>query len=162
MTTFKLLKNEVRMLYNQFRQAITTPGMLLFYGITFFGIYFVSSVISSLIAFAPLLSGLSGLIEESIDIWMVYAATALISLSSVVSGYFGIGPAAVLTEVDESLLMSMPVKPHQIFLSRYGRRIMRKVSFIFLGLLAVLPLLTAAGLLFFDSYLNHYHHHRFS
>ncbi|MGY5864100.1 MAG: hypothetical protein RTV41_05815 [Candidatus Thorarchaeota archaeon] len=148
MTTFKLLKNEVRMLYNQFRQAITTPGMLLFYGITFFGIYFVSSVISSLIAFAPLLSGLSGLIEESIDIWMVYAATALISLSSVVSGYFGIGPAAVLTEVDESLLMSMPVKPHQIFLSRYGRRIMRKVSFIFLGLFAVLPLLNAAGLLF--------------
>ncbi|MHA2026061.1 MAG: hypothetical protein ACW98U_09190, partial [Candidatus Thorarchaeota archaeon] len=139
MTTFKLAKNEVRMLYNQFRQAITTPSMLLFYGITFFGIYFVSSVISSLIAFAPLLSNLSGLIEESIDIWMVYAGTAVLSFSSV---------AAVLTPADESLLMSMPVKPHQIFLSRYGRRVLRKLTFIFLGLLAVLPLLNSAGLLF--------------
>ncbi|MHA2384225.1 MAG: hypothetical protein ACXACT_16755, partial [Candidatus Thorarchaeota archaeon] len=88
------------------------------------------------------------LIEESIDIWMVYAGTAVLSFSSVVSGYFGIGPAAVLTPADESLLMSMPVKPHQIFLSRYGRRVLRKLTFIFLGLLAVLPLLNSAGLLF--------------
>jgi hypothetical protein len=79
---------------------------------------------------------------------MVYAATAVLSLSSVVSGYFGIGPAAILTDMDESLMMAMPVKPHQIFLSRYSRRIIRKVSFIFLGLLAVLPLLNSAGLLF--------------
>ncbi|MHA1949069.1 MAG: hypothetical protein ACXAAO_10780 [Candidatus Thorarchaeota archaeon] len=148
MTTFKLLKNEVRMIFNQFRQAVTTPSMILFYGITFFGIFFVSSVITSLVAFAPLLGSLNNVLEESLDVWMVYTATAILSLSSVVSGYFGIGPASVLTDVDESLLMSMPVKPHQIFLSRYGRRIIRKVSFIFLGLLAVLPLLNSAGLLF--------------
>ena len=148
MTTFKLLKNEIRMLYNQFRLAITTPSMLLFYGVTFFGIFFVSSVITSLVTFAPLLGNLSGLMEETIDVWMIYAATAVLSASAVVSGYFGIGPAAVLSDIDESLLMSMPVKPHQIFLSRYGRRIIRKVSFIFLGLLAVFPLLQSAGLLF--------------
>ena len=148
MTTFRLLKNEVRMLWNQFKQTLTTSSMLLFYGVTFFGIFFVSSVISSLVAFAPLLGNLSGLIEENIDIWMVYAATAVITFSSVVSGYFGLGPAAVLTDEDESLLMSMPVKPHQLFLSRYGRRLFRKISFIILGLLAVLPLLNSAGLLF--------------
>lgn len=148
MTTFKLLKNEVRMLYNQFRQAITTPSMLLFYGITFFGILFVSSVISNLVAFAPLLGSLTNLLEDTIDVWMVYAAIALFSFSSVVTGYFGIGQAAFLTEMDESLLMSMPVKPHQIFLSRYGRRMIRKLSFIVLGLLAVLPLLNSAGLVF--------------
>ncbi len=148
MTTFKLLKNEFRMLFNQFKSAITTPSMILFYGITFFGIFFVSSVISNLVTFAPLLGNFSGLLEETIDVWMVYAATAVLSASAVVTGYFGVGPAAVLTEIDESLLMSMPVKPHQIFLSRYGRRIIRKVSFIFLGLLAVVPLLQSAGLLF--------------
>ena len=148
MTTFKLLKNEFRMLFNQLKSAITTPSMILFYGITFFGIFFVSSVISNLVTFAPLLGNFSGLLEETIDVWMVYAVTAVLSASAVVTGYFGVGPAAVLTEIDESLLMSMPVKPHQIFLSRYGRRIIRKVSFIFLGLLAVVPLLQSAGLLF--------------
>jgi hypothetical protein len=123
----------------------------MFYGITFFGILFVSSVISSLVAFAPLLWNLTGLIEESIDLWMIYAATAVISASSVVTGYFGIGPAAILTDTDESVMMSMPVKPHQLFLSRYGRRVIRKISFIFLGLLAVLPLLDSAGLLFINA-----------
>ncbi|MFW9769827.1 MAG: hypothetical protein ACFFF9_04675 [Candidatus Thorarchaeota archaeon] len=151
MSTFKLLKNEVRMLYNQFKQAVTAPSMIMFYCITFFGILFVSSVISNLVAFAPLLGNLSQLVEESIDVWMIYAATAVVSASSVVSGYFGIGPAAILTDQDEGILMSMPVKPHQLFLSRYGRRIIRKVTFIILGLLAVLPLLNSAGLLFMNA-----------
>lgn len=148
MTTFKLLNIEIRMLYNQFRLAITTPSMLMFYGITFFGILFVSSVVSNLITFAPIIASVSGLLEDTIDYWMIYAATAVITATAVVSGYFGIGPAAMLTDVDESLLMSMPVKPHQIFLSRYGRRLIRKVSFILLGLLSVAPLLQSAGLVF--------------
>ena len=123
--------------------------MLLFYGITFSGIYFVSSVISSFVAFAPLLSNFSGLLEETLDASMIFAATAVLSASSVVSGYFGLGPAAVLTAEDESLMMSAPIKPHQIFLSRYARRIIRKVSFLMIGVFAVLPLLISASLLFF-------------
>ena len=123
--------------------------MLLFYGITFSGIYFVSSVISSFVAFAPLLSNFSGLLEETLDASMIFAATAVLSASSVVSGYFGLGPAAVLTAEDESLMMSAPIKPHQIFLSRYARRIIRKVSFLTIGIFAVLPLLISASLLFF-------------
>ncbi len=149
MATFKLVRTEIRMLFNQFKSALTTPSMLFFYGITFFGIYFVSQVISGLVNFAPLLGSIGGLFEEAIDIWMIYATTAIISASAVISGYFGIGPAAVLSDTDESLLMSWPIKPHQIFLSRYVRRIIRKISFIFLGLLAVLPLLQSTGLLFF-------------
>ncbi|MFW9809055.1 MAG: hypothetical protein ACFFE6_06715 [Candidatus Thorarchaeota archaeon] len=149
MTTFKLLKNEFRMLYNQFRSALTTPSMLMFYGITFFGVLFVSSVISSLITFTPLIGRISTLLEDTIDVWMVYAAIAVLSATAVVSGYFGIGPAAVLTNIDESLMMSMPVKPHQLFLSRYGRRVLRKISFIVLGLLSIFPLLNSAGFLFF-------------
>lgn len=142
------MKNEMRMLYNQFKSAITTPSMLLFYGITFFGILFVSSVVSTLMSFAPLLGALSGLLEETIDVSMIFAATAVLSASSVVSGYFGLGPASVLTMDDENLMMSSPVKPHQIFLSRYARRLIRKVSFVTIGLLAVIPLLQSARLVF--------------
>ena len=139
------------MLYNQFKQTVTSPSMLLFYGITIFGIFFVSSVISSFVTFAPLLGSLSGLLEETLDMSMIFAATAVLSASSVVSGYFGLGPAAVLTVEDESLMMSAPIKPHQIFLSRYARRLIRKISFILLGVLAVLPLLVSASLLFLAS-----------
>ncbi len=143
------MRNEVRMLFNQFKQAVTTPSMLLFYGITFFGIFFVSSVISSILSFAPLLSGFGLLLEDTIDASMVYAATAVLSATSILSGYFGLGPAAVLTMEDEALMMSAPIKPHQIFLSRYTRRIVRKISFLVIGILAVLPLLLSASLLFF-------------
>jgi hypothetical protein len=145
------MKNEVRMLYNQFKLAITTPSMLLFYGVTFIGIFFVSSVISSLIPFAPLILGFGGLLEETIDAGMIFAATAILSASSVISGYFGLGPAAILTAEDESLMMAAPIKPHQIFLSRYARRIIRKISFLVIGILSVLPLLSSASLLFFNT-----------
>ena len=143
------MRNEIRMLYNQFRQAITTPSMLLFYGITIIGIFFVSSVISSFVSFAPILSSFSTLLEETLNPEMLFAATALLSASSVVSGYFSLGPAAVLTSEDESLMMSAPIKPHQIFISRYARRIIRKISFLVIGILAILPLLTSAKVLFF-------------
>lgn len=149
MSTFKLMRNEVRMLYNQFKLAIKTPSMLLFYGITFFGILFVSTVISSFVSFAPLMANLTVLLEDTIDVGMIFAATAVLSASSVVSGYFGMGPAALLTIEDESLMMSAPIKPHQIFLSRYLRRIIRKISFLSIGILSVLPLLSSASLFFF-------------
>ncbi|MFW9807688.1 MAG: hypothetical protein ACFFFK_13250 [Candidatus Thorarchaeota archaeon] len=149
MSTFKLVRNEIRMLYNQFKQAITTPSMLLFYGITIVGVFFVSSVISSLVSFAPILFSFSALLEETLNPEMIFAATALLSASSVVSGYFGLGPAAVLTSEDESLMMSAPIKPHQIFISRYVRRIIRKLSFLIIGVLAIFPLLVSASLIFF-------------
>ncbi|MFW9975304.1 MAG: hypothetical protein ACFFDQ_08575 [Candidatus Thorarchaeota archaeon] len=149
MSTYKLMRNEVRILFNQFKLAISTPSMLLFYGISFLGIYFVSYVVSSFVSFAPLFFSFGTLLEETIDREMIFAATAVISASSVVSGYFGLGPGAVLTSTDESLIMSAPIKPHQIFLSRYVRRIIRKLSFLLIGVLSVLPLLISARLLFF-------------
>jgi hypothetical protein len=145
------MKNEIRMLFNQFKLAITTPSMLLFYGVTFVGVFFVSNVISSFLSFAPLLFNFSSLLEDTIDAGMIFAAAAFLSASSVVSGYFGLGPAAVLTEEDESLMMSAPIKPHQIFISRYTRRIIRKITFLTLGVLSVLPLLMSASLLFFSA-----------
>jgi hypothetical protein len=149
LSTYKLAKNEIRMLYNQLKLAVTSPSMLLFYGITFFGVFFVSSVVSSLVSFAPLFFNIGSLLEETLDRGMIFAATAVLSASSVVSGYFGLGPAAILTVEDESLMMSAPIKPHQIFLSRYTRRLIRKTSFVTIGVLAVLPLLISASLLFF-------------
>ena len=149
-TTFRLIRNEVRMLFNQFKQALTLPSMLLFYGVTIVGVFFVSLVISSLLAFAPMMTSLGLMIEEFVDRGMFFAVFAIVSASSVVTGYFGLGPASVITAQDESLLLPAPVKPHQIFLSRYTRRIVRKLAFLFLGLVSILPLLTSANILFFS------------
>ena len=145
------MKIEIRMLTNQFKQAMTTPSMILFYGVSIFGVFFVSSVITNLVSFAPIFLNFSKLLEDTINAEMIYAATAILSASSVLSGYFGLGPAAVLTINDENLMMSAPIKPHQIFLSRYIRRIVRKMSFLTLGVLAIIPLLVSASLLFYST-----------
>ena len=138
------------MLFNQFKQALTTPSMILFYGVTMFGIFFVSIVVSSFLTFAPLVNQIGFLIEDTIDRGMFYAAFGVLSASSVVSGYFGLGPASIITTEDESLILPAPVKPHQLFLSRYVRRIIRKMSFVAIGLMTILPLLTSANVLFFS------------
>ena len=145
------MKIEIRMLANQFKQAMTTPSMILFYGVTIFGVFFVSSVITNLVSFASIFLRFSKLLEDTINTEMIYAATAILSASSVLSGYFGLGPAAVLTINDENLMMSAPIKPHQIFLSRYIRRIVRRISFLTLGILAIIPLLVSARLLFYST-----------
>ena len=137
------------MLYNQFRQAITTPSMILFYGVTIVGIFFVSLVISSFLIFAPMLSQIGLMVEDTVDRGMFFAALGVISASSVITGYFGLGPASIITTDDENLLLPAPVRPHQIFLSRYIRRIIRKMAFAVLGLLSVIPLLTSASIFFF-------------
>jgi hypothetical protein len=148
---YELFKNEVRMLYNQFKQTITTPSMLLFYIITIFGVFFVSMIISSVVTLAPVFYQMTAILDTFIDRGMLFAAFGLLSATSVVSGYFGLGPASGLTTIQENVLLPAPVLPYQVFLSNYVRRIIRKTIFVMLGLLAILPLLTAANLLFFNT-----------
>lgn len=150
LTTRHLVKAEIRMLRNQFRQALTTPSMLLFYGITFFGVFFVSGVLSSLVSFAPLIEQAASMVESVIDRPMLITALGIISSTAVIGGYYSIGPAAVISPIDEAVLLPAPVAPHQLFMSRYTRRLVRKVSFVFLGVLSVLPLLWSANLWFFS------------
>ncbi|MHA2021340.1 MAG: hypothetical protein ACW96N_06470, partial [Candidatus Thorarchaeota archaeon] len=52
-TTVTLARNEVRMLWNQFKRTIRTPSMLMFYGITIIGVYFVSMIITTVLSFGP-------------------------------------------------------------------------------------------------------------
>lgn len=151
--TTVLVRQEVRMLYNQFRSAVTTPSMIMFYGVTFFGIFFVSLVLSTLVSFAPVLNSVGTLLENTIDRGMLMAALGVLAASAAVSGYYGIGPAAIITEVDESVLMPAPIAPHQLFMSRYVRRIVRKVSFMVIGIAAILPLLWSARVWFFSAVL---------
>jgi len=124
--------------------------MLLFYGVTIFGIFFVSLVVSSFLTFTPVMTQIGLMIEDTIDRGMFFAALGIISTSSVVTGYFGLGPASIITTDDENLLLPAPVKPHQIFLSRYVRRLIRKMAFATIGLFAILPLLNSARILFFQ------------
>ena len=149
---YELFKNEVRMLYNQFKQTITTPSMLLFYCVTVFGIFFVSMIVSSLLTLSPVFFQLGTILEDIIDRGMLFAAFGLLSVTSVVSGFFGLGPASGLTSIQENVLLPAPVLPHQVFLGNYVRRIIRRLVFAFLGVLAILPLLTEANLLFFNAF----------
>ncbi len=149
--TSNLVLNEIRMLYNQSKQAIRTPSMLLFYCITVFGIFFVSAVITTFIAFDPFVSQFSELLESSLDRNLIFATFGIISVSSVVTGYFGLGPATIITTDDENILLSAPIKPYQLFLSRYAKRIIRKSAFAILGLFSILPLLSSANLIFFST-----------
>ncbi|MDF1539177.1 MAG: hypothetical protein P1Q69_09755 [Candidatus Thorarchaeota archaeon] len=140
-----LLKNEVLMLYNQFVRTITTPSMLGFYIVTMTGALFVSSIGSTLVSLGPIFSPLGVLLESMIDRATIFAAIGLITLTSVVGGYFGIGPAEVLESPDEYILMVSPVHPHQLFLGRYIRRITRKFFYLVLGFIVVIPLLSQEG-----------------
>jgi hypothetical protein len=139
------------MLYNQFKQTITTPSMLLFYGITLFGVFFVSLVISSFLSLAPFFVQLSSIIETLIDRSMIFTLFGIITAGAVFSGYFGLGPASGLTVDQENILLPAPVLPYHVFLSNYIRRIIRKFVFVMLGLLAVLPLLSATNVLFYSA-----------
>ncbi|MHA2072799.1 MAG: hypothetical protein ACW985_13570, partial [Candidatus Thorarchaeota archaeon] len=147
-TTATLARNEVRMLWNQFKRTIRSPSMLMFYGITIVGVYFVSLIISTVLSFGPVVFMLGVLVEEFLDRSTVFTAMGVITLSSVVGGYFGLGPAAVLTENDESIILGSPVKPYQLFMSRYVRRVVRKIAFVFAGLVAIFPIVTSANILF--------------
>ena len=117
MKTPLLLRNEIRMLYNQFKQTLKMPGTLLFYIITFSGVIFVGLVVTSFMQFSPLVSNIAVLIRDTIDRGGILLALGAITASSVFGGYFGIGPASVLSESDENILMPAPVKPYQVFLA---------------------------------------------
>ncbi|MGD9382099.1 MAG: hypothetical protein PVI03_06605, partial [Candidatus Thorarchaeota archaeon] len=147
-TTVTLARNEVRMLWNQFKRTIRTPSMLMFYGITIIGVYFVSIIITTVLSFGPVVFMLGVLVEDVLDRGTVFAAMGVLTLSSIVGGYFGLGPAAVLTEDDESIILGAPIKPYQLFMSRYVRRLVRKTVFIFAGLVAIFPIVSSANILF--------------
>jgi hypothetical protein len=127
--------------------------MLMFYGITIIGVYFVSLIITTVLSFGPVVYMLGVMVEEVLDRGTVFAAMGVLTLSSVVGGYFGLGPAAVLTETDESIILGAPVKPYQLFMSRYIRRFIRKMVFVFAGLVAIFPIVSSANILFMPLFL---------
>jgi hypothetical protein len=122
--------------------------MLMFYGITILGVYFVSIIVTTVLSFGSVVFMLGVLVEDVLDRGTIFTAMGVVTLSSVVGGYFGLGPAAILTENDESVILSAPVKPYQLFMSRYVRRLVRKIVYVFAGLVAIFPLVSSANILF--------------
>ena len=149
--TSRLIFNEIRMLFNQFKQTIKTPSMFLFYIITIAGIFFISIVIVSFLSLGSIIYNIGTMLEEVIQRDLIFAALGLLTVTSIISGYFGLGPAAVITTDDENILLPAPVKPYQVFISRYLRRILRKSIFAVLGLVSILPLLISANLVFYST-----------
>ena len=145
--TFILVRTEVRLLFNQFKRTIRNPSMVSFYGVTICGAFFVSFVVAELGQLAPLLVGTFMVLEEVMDRSMVFLVIGLATLSSVVVGFFDKGPAGLLLEIDEYIMLPAPVQPYQIFLAKYIHRIVRKIFIIFVVILALLPLLISLNFL---------------
>ena len=145
--TFILVRTEVRLLFNQFKRTIRNPSMVSFYGVTICGAFFVSFVVAELGQLAPLLVGTFMVLEEVMDRSMVFLVIGLATLSSVVVGFFDKGPAGLLLETDEYIILPAPVQPYQIFLAKYIHRIVRKIFIIFVVILALLPLLISLNFL---------------
>ena len=103
--TLTLIKTEIRMLYNQFKITIRNPSMLIFYSITIFGVFFVSLVIAEIGRLGLMLEETLLVLEEVLDRSMIFAIFGLASLSSVLAGYFGVGPAELLIETDEYVIL---------------------------------------------------------
>ncbi|MGY5875742.1 MAG: hypothetical protein RTU30_08350 [Candidatus Thorarchaeota archaeon] len=144
--TSSLIRTELQMLYNQFFRTISSPSMLTFYGITLVGTYFVSSVISSIIAFAPMFADMGIILESNMDITYVYPLFGLLTTTAVITGYFGSGPALILQLADEHLLMPAPILPHQLFITRYIRRLVRRFFMIGLGGIVLYPVMISGQL----------------
>ncbi|MHA1929860.1 MAG: hypothetical protein ACTSV2_14905 [Candidatus Thorarchaeota archaeon] len=137
-----LVKNELRMLYNQVVVAIKTPSLLVFYCITIIGAFVISSIFSMLVNLAPFFTALPPTLEYMVPRNTIFLAVGVLTLSSILSGYFGNGPTETLELADEYILMPSPLHPHQILVSRYTRKIIRKVSFTLIGVLILLPLIS--------------------
>jgi hypothetical protein len=142
-----LIMNELRMLWNQFKRTITSPSMLGFYLITFVGGFIITSILGTLISFSALFVGVAEAIEELISPSDIFAALGFLTVSSIIAGYVGVGPASVWEKEDESITMPAPIHPYQLFISRYTRRVIRKVGYVLLALLVFLPLIESALIL---------------
>ncbi len=142
-----LVRNELRMLFNQFIITLRTPSLLAFYLITLSGALYVSSVISTFVNFAPLFAPLFQVLESSVDRAAIFTVVGVVTLASALGGYFGLGPTEVLESTDEYVMMTAPVQPHQLFLSRYIRRFVRKTVYLAIGAAIVFPLLARAHVL---------------
>jgi hypothetical protein len=121
--------------------------MLVFYSIMIFGVFFVSLVIAEVGRLGLMLEETLFVLEEVLDRSMIFAILGLASLTSVLAGYFGRGPAELLIETDEYVILPAPVKPFQIFFSKYIHRVIRKSSIIIIITFAFLPILSSLNFL---------------
>ena len=139
--TLTLVSNEIRMLINHLTQTAKTPSLLVFYAFMIAGSFFVSNVVAILADFGGLFSELSAFLTETLNQSVIMPTVALLSVASVFSGYFSNGLTASLEPSDESLIMPAPLRPHQLLISRYFRRLIHKSAIAVILLIVLYPLI---------------------
>jgi len=152
--TVLLIRTEMKMLFNQFRNTISNPSMLTFYGTSLVGAYFVSNILSTLIGFAPMFTGISSIFQTNLELSVMYTSFAFITALAVVGGFFGIGRADVLVQTDEHIIMPAPIQPYQLFITRYFRRFVRRLVYVMVSLVVLLPVISSGNLMFSDVLLS--------
>ncbi|MHA1742593.1 MAG: hypothetical protein ACTSVD_10955 [Candidatus Thorarchaeota archaeon] len=143
--TIRLLANEIRMLVNYVKRTLTTTSMLVFYAVMLGGAVFVSWVLAKVGAFALVFGEAHSLLSSMLTLENVVTGMGLLLVSALVSGYAGAGPASVLQTPDEYVMMVAPVWPHQLFIARYARRLIRKAAYVILITAVLFPMLSALG-----------------
>lgn len=117
--------------------------MLMFYSIMLVGAFFISWTLSFLGTAVYLEGHLVTLLVDLISVENVLSILGFFTAGAVIGGYLGLGPAAVLQPPDEYILMPAPLRPHQVFMSRYVRRVIRKIVYLVVALLILQPVLTS-------------------
>ena len=152
--TALLIRTEIKSLFNQFRSTISNPSMLTFYGTSLVGAYFVSNLISTLIGFAPMFTGIAEIFQTNIDISILYSGFTIISFIAVLGGYLGIGAASVLVQTDEHVIMPAPILPYQVYVTRYVRRLIRRLVYATIAIFILLPVMSSGNILIGDILLS--------
>ncbi|MGV9169275.1 MAG: hypothetical protein ACOC38_04960 [Promethearchaeia archaeon] len=140
-TLLQLVANEIRMSYNQIRKTMSEKSMLVFYLIVISAGIFVSHVISLLVAFTPLIADIQLALEDLLGRGLLFTAASLLPIASLLSGYFGEEASSYIQSTDEHILMPAPVKTHQIFISNYVRRLLRKIAYVCVVVLVLIPVI---------------------
>jgi hypothetical protein len=120
--------------------------MLAFYGITVFGALFISAVATLIFTFEPLADDIGFALGDLLERGMVFQTLSIFTVSSVFAGYFGIGMTGFFNANDESLLMPSPAQPHQLFVSKYVTRLVRKMAYLLIVMFIFFPLIQSAGI----------------
>ncbi len=140
MKTHALVFVEMREVLNGVRRTAKSASLLGFYAVMVCGGIFISWVLGQVASAGSMLASVPVLLRDYLTVESVATVLGLVMASSLISGMFGSGTTSVLRPPDEFALMPAPVGPHQIFVARYARRILRKLTIALIIVLVLYPM----------------------
>ncbi len=139
-----LICNEIRMAFNGLIRTLRMPTMLFSYAFVTGAVLFVTQTLST-VHIEYIFSTVQRTLAEDLSLELLYTGLGIMTAASVLTGYFGKGAAGLSYEADEHILMPSPIRPYQLFLSCYIRRLIRRVTIMSFFLILLTPLIYSAS-----------------